>query len=110
MRLPNGDKAVADIEKLRGYCLNKNHPVGKHKARVFASTLGLTAADAEELQVALLAAARNDEATAGDQDTYGQRYEVSFTLIRSGQSAVICSAWIIRTEEDFPRLTTCYIF
>jgi hypothetical protein len=82
---------------------------GKHKARIFASTLGLTKADAEELQVALLAAARNDEATTREQDEYGQRYEVKFTLIRNGQSAIICSAWIVRTEEDFPRLTTCYI-
>lgn len=26
--------------KLTGYCLNPEHPRGKHKARVFASALG----------------------------------------------------------------------
>lgn len=71
--------------------------------------LGLTNADADELQVALLAAARNDEAVLGEADTYGQRYVLRFKLSRAGQTATILSAWIVRTNENFPRLTTCYI-
>ena len=39
---------VVDLLKLTGYCLNPEHPRGKHKARVFA-TLGFTAENAEEL-------------------------------------------------------------
>lgn len=109
MTLPNADRAVVDIGKLRGYCLNPNHPVGKHKARMFETALGLTNADAEELQIALLAAARNDETVLGEVDAYGQRYVLRFTLSRAGQTANILSAWIVRIDEDFPRLTTCYI-
>ncbi len=55
MKIPNADKAVVDIRKLREYCLSMDHPRGKHKARVFRTVLGLTANDAEELQKTLLA-------------------------------------------------------
>ena len=41
MLLPNAEKAVVDISKLRDYCLNPNHEVGKHKARVFSAALNL---------------------------------------------------------------------
>jgi hypothetical protein len=44
--LPNADKAVVPLEKLRGYSLASSHPVGKHKARVFASALEMTEDDA----------------------------------------------------------------
>ena len=49
MKLPNGNHALISIEKLRGYCLNPEHPSEKHKARVFASALGITAQNAENL-------------------------------------------------------------
>jgi len=35
-----------DVRKLRDYCLNPYHPVGKHKARVFSAKLGLKRRDA----------------------------------------------------------------
>ena len=50
MKLPNCQRAVVDIEKLRDYCLSTEHPRGRHKARVFATTLGLTADNAELLR------------------------------------------------------------
>jgi len=49
MELPNGERAIVPIEKLRDYCLNPTHRVGSHKAHVFEAVLGLTAADAEAL-------------------------------------------------------------
>ncbi|MFN9906791.1 MAG: DUF6883 domain-containing protein, partial [bacterium] len=36
MRLPNARFAVVPVEKLVGYLLDESHPVGRHKARVFA--------------------------------------------------------------------------
>jgi hypothetical protein len=56
MKLPNGDHAIAEIRKLLGYCLSSQHPRGRNKARVFAS-VGIREADAEELRMALPAAA-----------------------------------------------------
>jgi hypothetical protein len=36
MKLPNSEKAIVDIAKLRDYSLNPEHESGGHKARVFA--------------------------------------------------------------------------
>ena len=32
MKIPNAERAIVDIRKLRGYCLNPQHVKGKHKA------------------------------------------------------------------------------
>ena len=59
MKLPNANRAVVDVRKLRDYCLNAEHPRGRHKARLFKSTLALTSDDALELQRFLLTAANS---------------------------------------------------
>jgi hypothetical protein len=56
MKLQNLDKASIDIVKLTRYALDMNHPEGRHKARVFLSALGITAADGEWLAQAILEA------------------------------------------------------
>lgn len=109
MKLPGGDRAVVDIAKLRDYCLNPAHPRGRQKARVFASTLGLTAADAEFLRENLLRAAREGSATPGDSDEHEQRYAVDFRLHRGGRQATVRSAWIISMGDRVPRLTSCFV-
>ena len=109
MKLPNHERAVVDIDKLTNYNLNNEHPRGKHKAKVFAAALGLTQEDAPELQSALLAAANSYEATATEWDEYGQRYLLDFSMSTPTGSAIVRSAWIILTAEDFPRFVTCYI-
>lgn len=109
MFLPNGGRAVVDIRKLRDYCLNPAHPRGRHKAKVFASALGLTADDAEALRAALLEAARTIEAEPGEDDGYGERYTVRFELEYAGRRAVVESGWIIRRGETVPRLATCFV-
>jgi hypothetical protein len=109
MRLPHGERAVCDDAKLRDYCLNPQHPRGRHKARVFQSALGLTAAHTALLRDALLAAARTEEATAGEADVYGQRYVIDFNFAGPAGAGRIRSTWIVRNGEDFPRLTTCYV-
>jgi len=37
MIIPNAERAVVDIRKLRDYCLNPLHDDGKHKAQLFAA-------------------------------------------------------------------------
>jgi hypothetical protein len=109
VKLPNGDRAFVDLAKLRDYCLSLGHPRGRHKARVFASALGLTADDAEMLRDALAESARSDEATVTEQDQYGQRYVLDFTMNGPTGQALVRGCWIIRSGEDFPRLTSCYV-
>jgi hypothetical protein len=62
MKLPNAERAVIDIKKLRDYSLNPNHPEGKHKARVFMEKLGLKADDAERLRELIVEAILVEEA------------------------------------------------
>ena len=109
MLLPYKDKAFIDIVKLRDYCLNLNHPRGKHKARVFKSVLGLTSDNAEELHSAILSGIQTAEAVEGEHDDYGRRFFVDVKTQMVGVSAIIRTSWIIRRNEDFPRLTSCYI-
>ena len=109
MRLPNAERAVVDIVKLRDYCLNANHPRGRHKARLFAAALGVTAVDAEELRELFLQGIRNKEATPGVIDAYGERYTVDIPVTRLRWQAVVRTAWIVKRGEDFPRLTSCFV-
>ncbi|MDQ2900810.1 MAG: hypothetical protein M3Y07_13575 [Acidobacteriota bacterium] len=109
MKLPRGENAVVEIAKLRNYCLSPSHPRGRHKARIFASVLGLSQADADVLSEELLRAARNGEATKGATDDYGERYIVDFELAMNDRLARIRSAWIVRRHDRPPRLTSCYV-
>ena len=108
MKLPNPEKALVDIAKLRDYCLSSTHPRGKHKARVFLASLGLSAVDAEILQHLLLAAAFN-EVELAEKDDFGQRYTLDFEVTTELGTAKVRSAWIVRVDEDFARLLTCYV-
>ena len=109
MRLPGADRAIVDIAKLRDYSLDPHHPRGRHKARVFASALGLTQADAEILRGALLAAAREDSAVAENSDEYGDRYTIDFQMEHGSRRATIRSGWIVLRDEAQPRLTSCFV-
>ncbi|MEA3414655.1 MAG: hypothetical protein U9R02_00600 [Thermodesulfobacteriota bacterium] len=108
MTIPNAERAVVDIRKLRDYCLNPAHDEGKHKARLFAAAVGMTANDAEYLRNVLLQTVKIHEAQLGRRDEYGQRYLVDFMLEWRGKRAMIRSGWIIEHGSVTPRLTSCY--
>jgi uncharacterized membrane protein YqaE (UPF0057 family) len=109
VKLPNPENAIIDSEKLTGYCLNSGHPNGQHKAIVFKSALGLDLDNVEELQDALLQAVVTYDAVPAQRNSYGQKYIIDFLLTRLGKQAIIHSVWIVRNNEDFPRLITCYV-
>jgi hypothetical protein len=108
MKLPNGDRAVVDDAKLRDYCLSTTHPRGRHKARLFASTLGIRAEHIGLLKSALLDAVANNDATATRRNAFGQIYEIRFQLRGPTRQAEILSVWIIRDNDPAPNLVTCY--
>ena len=110
MKLPNGAGAVVDIEKLQDYCLSSQHPEGRHKARVFLSALGMTSADASKLrEILLFAAAENNGVSMTIADQYGCRYSLDVVATWGSREALVRSAWIIKTGEEFPRLVSCYV-
>lgn len=109
LKLPNAERAIVPIEKLRDYCLNPSHDTGKHKAIVFRAALGLTVADAERLRDMIFDAIISNEATEIEPSEHGRRFIVEFELIGLRGKAIVRTAWIVRRTEDFPRLTSCYI-
>lgn len=76
MKLPNGDKAEIPMQKLIGYCLNLNHPCGKHKARVFKSKLGIVAVNDELLRELVQKAAVEGKVVQQNKTEFGQLFKV----------------------------------
>ncbi|MGE3240638.1 MAG: DUF6883 domain-containing protein [Pirellulales bacterium] len=109
MKLPNGHQAIVELEKLVDYCLNVDHPRGKHKAKVFKASCGLTAEHAEWMRDQLLQAAANDDASSGKQYAFGQRYVIECNLEGPVGKARVVTAWIVRDGEDFPRFVSAYV-
>lgn len=91
MTVPHAERAVVDREKLRDYCLSREHQRGRHKARVFESALALTSDDVESLRDALLAAIQSENGAATLHDEFGQRYVVDFIMATTFRRANIRS-------------------
>lgn len=109
MILPNADRAIVDVEKIAGYCLSPHHPVGKHKARVFESALGLKLDDSPILIDALLRAAKEALARKSKSNEFGDCYTIDFEMERGSKKAILRSVWIIKYGTDVPRLVSCYV-
>ncbi len=109
MELPNATMAFIDDKKLIDYCLSENHPIGKHKARVFMSALSFSLAHFQELKDLILIGILNNEATQIEINQYGTLYVVDLLIENPPKKAAIRTSWIVRTGEDYPRLTTCYV-
>ena len=107
MKLPNPERAILG-DKLERYCLNVDHPVGKHKALLFQKRLGITLANKNVLENALFRAICENEAMVYKEDSWGIHYDLKFFLETEGGSSWVLSSWIIRVQENFPRLTNVY--
>jgi hypothetical protein len=71
VRLPNRHQAIIERVKLEGYLLSEVHPVGRFKARFFAS-LGFTAHDWRELDAALRSQHLPESATPGPVEAFAR--------------------------------------
>jgi len=71
--------------------------------------LGLTAADAPMRREKLLKIVQTHEAVESTLIVYGRRYVIDFEMSTEAGAATVRSAWIIRKDETFPRLTSCYV-
>lgn len=108
MKIPGGDRARIEPEKVRDYLLSLEHPVGRFKA-AFLSKLGFSRAEWPVLAARLRDIAISGDAVLGQVSHFGQKYEVRGTLIGpSGRSAYFVTVWILLKNEDFPRFVTAY--
>jgi hypothetical protein len=108
-KLPNSQQAFIDTTKLTSYCLNPEHSEGQHKAAVFKAALNIGLAETEILKNALLQAVQNYSVTAIESNLYGQKYLLEFEMQYQNKVAIIRSVWLMRHNENFARLVTCYV-
>lgn len=107
--LPRAAEAVISLRKLHDYVLNPEHQTGKHKARVFAAVLGMTQEDSQWLKSEISKGILSHKAQRAEPTPFGERYTVEFPLSKNGNTALLRTAWMIRNEEEVPRLTSCYL-
>lgn len=107
--LPNFARALLPAAKLAGYLLNPLHPTGQHKARVFASVLGFTAANVDVLAVAIHAALPTRPAVVRETTRYGTMYSADLPLTGPAGSAIVRTGWIVEQDSDVPRLVSAYV-
>jgi hypothetical protein len=73
----------------------------------------LERSDAESLKQAILEAVLTNDAYEQNTTNYGRRFVVDFELERGVgmvlYKAMVRTSWIIKNDQDFPRLTTCLI-
>ena len=96
------------MQKLIGYCLNPDHPSGKHKARVFASRLGITLENADTLGELIQTAAVEGEVVQQDTTSFGQLFKVDWTVLGT-QQVQLRTIWEITSTNLNPRLVPAFI-
>jgi hypothetical protein len=108
-RLPRADRAVVAREKLEGYLLNPQHEVGRHKARVFASALGIERRDWQHLGDQLRAAVVDAPVSSTHDTSWGSLYEVVVAVEGlNSQTRQVVTIWLVAGDEP-PRLVTAYV-
>jgi hypothetical protein len=107
--LPNFENAFIPEAKIVGYALNPDHDVGRHKARVFSSVLGITQDNASVLYSAIHAGLKSAPSVKKHADKHGQRYEVDIPVTGPAGSAMVRTGWIVQKEGSVPQLTSAYV-
>lgn len=108
MKLPNGNKAEISRQKLVGYCLNPNHASGKHKAKVFASALGITVDNVEVLHKLIETAAIEGDVIQENITEFGQQFKVDW-IIPQTHHITLSTIWEISNLNSNPRLISVFI-
>jgi hypothetical protein len=108
-RLPNIEQAILEARKIEDYCLNPDHPRGRHKARVFRDALGIVRNDAEWLRKTLLESLHDSEAIELASDAFGSRWRVDMRIRRHGITIMVRTVWIVQTGEQVPHFVTCWV-
>lgn len=108
--LPRAHQAVVTEGKLRGYVLNSEHDVGRHKARVFTATLGLQSDDWERLRDQILEGVRTTPVSDVRRSFGGFRCTVVVRIRgRSDQERLVVTGWRVPDHGGPPHLVTAYV-
>ena len=108
MKLPNAERAIVDLGKVRDYLLNAGHPDNGGKARFFAG-LGFPMGDPVRLVGALRGVALSGDVVQQAESRHGTKYVVDGLLESpGGKLPMVRTIWIVDSAQDLPRLVTAY--
>ena len=107
MPIPKSTEAIVEIEKVRDYLLNPDHPEGKSKA-VWFESLGYTRSRWRRLANDILWIARAAPEYSIESTAFGVKYIVSGVLGSDHErTGIVLTVWIIEGDKP-PRLVTAY--
>jgi hypothetical protein len=108
-RLPRAGEARIATDKLVAYALDPSHERGQHKARVFASALGITAKDWRYLHDQILAALPRAPVRGTRITPFGVTYEIVVMVDGlNGRTAPVVTTWMVERDAP-PRLTSTWV-
>ena len=108
--LLNAPLALIDRDRVIGYTLNPDHPVGRHKSYVFAQVLGYDQSTADELIERIREGIKVAPARFRYVDHDGARLTVDLRMRGpSGREAVVRTNWIYRPGHTIPQFTTAVV-
>ena len=106
-RMPNAITASTTQNKLQGYLVNRNHPDGKHKARVINSVLGYHYQNWDILSDKIYNAIQTADVTKITPTSYGMRYDIPIRIDgERGKSMILETVWQTDYCSNVPRLIT----
>lgn len=108
MRLPNGQNAWVEREKITEYLLSTTNPRGRSKAAFFLS-FGFSAENWQGLAEALRLQGTTHEVVRVSEPSHGPRYHVDGTLeTPDGRNPLVRTVWQMDVGSNSPRLITAY--
>ena len=106
--LPNAERAIIKLEKLKNYILSSEHTVGRLKAAFFR-TFGYLPSNSEAFERDLRKLIQSQEAVECETSKFGMKYKVKGPLNSpSGKTIQVFTVWVILKGEKFPRFVTAY--
>ncbi len=107
MPIPDSERAVVTVEKVRDYLLNLDHPDGGSKA-VWFHSLGYVRDDWEQLADDLLEIARHCKNYDVESTPFGVKYKATGLVGRPDRRPdFVLTVWLVE-NDDPPRLVTAY--
>lgn len=95
--------------KIAGYVLNPAHDVGGHKARLFASVLGVTVENRHLLEEAIRSGLPLVPAVNRGTDPHGEKFQADIEVTGPRGRATVRTGWIVREPGGVPQLTTAIV-
>lgn len=107
--IPGAENAVISPSKLTAYALNKDHPVGGHKARVLAAATGFTAEKADVLVAQIRQGLPTVEAVEREANAYGRLFSADIPVTGPVGAGTVRTGWLLEKEANAPKLVTLYL-